>query len=229
MDTALTDRFEIFDVEYDHLTFLHHIESQNWHTNIVRFIKSGIWVYKTPDSIAKESKYISPRTWSKMNAAEQSDAGSNRAMHRVIAQSILGKHIGNEYWKACWDDAPVTAADLLRDKEKSLQKLREQSKATEYHGDKIPMTVESIVSQYGGWYEGASFEPKEDMIDEATMVEVAMIIPSDQAICLIRDCGYKTGKGQITTFFKEFTTRNPQCVDILRSNIRIERTGKNKS
>lgn len=229
MDTALTDRFEIFDIDYDHMTFTAFAEKAGYHPCITRFIKSGIWVYKSPDSIAKEGKYISPRTWSKLNAAEQSGAQENRQLHRVICQSILGKHVGNEYWKSCWDDAPVTASDLLNDKEKALAKLELQSKPDSYQGDRIAVTVTDIIENYGGWYEGMKDKNGKDVADdpskisEATLAAVAMIIPSDQALTLIKDCGFKTHRGSISGFFKDFTQRHPECVDILRSNIRISR------
>jgi len=229
MDTALTDRFEIFDIDYDHMTFIEYIETQKWDHCLVRYVKSGAWTYKSADSIGKEGKYISPRTWSKLNAAEMSGAREGRQLHRIICQSILGKHVGNEYWKSCWDDAPVTAADILNNHSSAIKKLKEQSKPETYQGDRIAITVESIIQQYGGWYQGQKGadgkEIAEDktMISEKVMAEIASIIPSDQAVNLIKECGYKAYKGQITNFFKEFTVRHPECVDVLRANIRINR------
>ena len=226
MDTALRDRFETFEIDYDHNTFINYVEKNEWFHTITRFIKSGAWTYKSADSIAKESKYISPRTWSKLNAAEQTDAQANRQLHRVICQSILGKHIGNEYWKSCWDDAPVTATELLSETEKSLKKLTLQSKPDKYQGDQIAITIESIIQNYGGLSKAKGGECKEDQVDEDLMVQVAKIIPSDQALNLIKECGFKAYRGQIQNFFKEFTKRHPDCVDILKSNIRIERATK---
>jgi hypothetical protein len=230
MDTALTDRFEIFDIDYDAMTFIDYIEKAKWDQCIVRYVKSGAWVYKGADSIGKEGKYISPRTWYKMNAAEVSGAQENRQLHRIICQSILGKHVGNEYWKSCWDDAPVTAQDILRDKKAAIKKLTEQSQPETYQGDRIAVTVESIVTYYSGWFkgqldkDGKEVKKDEALIDEATMAEIAKIIPSDQAIVLIKDCGYKSYSGAITNFFKDFTKRHPDCVEILKSNIRITRS-----
>ena len=226
MDTALRDRFETFEIDYDHNTFINYIDKNDWFHTITRFVKSGAWTYKGADSIAKDGKYISPRSWSKLNAAEQTDAQANRQLHRIVCQSILGKHIGNEYWKSCWDDAPVTATELLADMEKSLKKLTLQSKPDKYQGDQIAITIESIIQNYGGLSKEKGGECKEDQIDEELMVKVAKIIPSDQALNLIKECGFKSYKGQIIDFFKEFTKRHPDCVEILRSNIRIERATK---
>jgi GTPase SAR1 family protein len=233
MDTALADRFEMFRIDYDFNTFLYHIEDKKWDEKIVRFIKSGQWVYRTPDSVSKDGKYISPRTWSKLNAAEKagaSDSPRKQSMHRIICQSILGKHIGNEYWKTCWDDAPITAADLINDLKKSLAKLKKQSESGDtYAGDKIAVTVDSIVENYGGWYqglknkEGEELKHEEGKIDEATMVAVAKMIPADQAVNLIRQCGYKVSRGNATSYVAEFKKRNPDCIDIMKSSIKIDR------
>lgn len=239
MDTALADRFEFFNIEYDFNTFVHHVETTNWHPKIATFLKSGSWVYKTPDSIGKDGKYISPRTWSKLNAAELAGASDNpgkQPMHRTICQAILGKHVGNEYWKTCWDDAPVLALDLIKKKANAIKKLKKQSDSGDsYAGDKIAVTVDSIIENYGGWFEGRTMPDGSDWpqpdgtIDEATMVEVAQIIPADQAVNLIKGCGYKVHKGHATSYFKEFTKRNPECVKIMRHNIKIDRAVNKKS
>lgn len=229
MDTALMDRFERFEIEYDHRSFCNYMHDKKWHDDIQRFIKSGAWIYKTSDKIGKDGQYISPRTWSKLNAAMQAGAkDQGRAFHRLVCQSALGKHIGNEFWKTCWDDAPVVASDLLTNKAASIAKLKKQCKQTKnsnYEGDKIAVTVESIVEHYGGLKDDCP----EGQIDEELMVEVAKIIPSDQAINLIKECGFKSHKGQITTFFTEFVKRHPDCIDILRGNIKLNRaTGADK-
>jgi len=238
MDTALKDRFEFFEIDYDHNTFLNYIETKSWSPKIVNFLKSSIWLYKTPDQIGKDGKYISPRTWSKLNAAESNGASDNdhqRGLHRIICQSILGKMIGNEYWKTCWDDAPILASDLINDLNKAVKKLKKQSSAGDtYAGDKVGVTVESIIENYGGFYEGrvnknGDVEAHvEGTVDEEMMVAVAEVIPSDQAINLIKGCGYKVSKSQVTSFFKEFYKRNPKCVAIMRDNIKISRATDKK-
>jgi hypothetical protein len=224
MDAALKDRFEEFEVEYDAMTFLSHMENKNWDDKIQRFIGSGIWVYKTTKELGKDGKYISPRTWSKINAAEMSDIHSSRQLHRLVVSSILGKDIGNEYHKYCYDQAPVTAEDLLKDKSAALKKLKEQSDPDSYKGDLIAATVESIVKNYGG----LTKDCKTNQIDEETMAAVAKIIPADHAVNLIKECGFKQSKGQISSFFKDFVSRHPELVQVLKDNIKISKTTAGK-
>lgn len=225
MDAALKDRFETFEVEYDAVTFLDFMDKAEWDPKVQMFIGSGIWTYKTTKEIAKDGTYISPRTWSKINAAELAGAASNRGIHRIIVCSILGKDIGNEYHKFCFDQAPVTASDILKDKKAAFKRLLVQSDPSTYQGDMIAATVESIEKNYGGLKKDC----KDNQIDEDTMAEVAKIIPSDHAVNLIKGCGYKQSKGQITVFFKEFVGRHKDLVDVLKDNIKLSRaTGVDK-
>jgi len=221
MDTALMDRFVTFDIEFDHHGFVTYAERSGWHENIISFLKSASWTYKSADSLAKGAKYISPRTWYRLNAAEKSGASRDRMFHSLICHNTLGKEIGQAYWASCWDDTPVSAADLLRDKESAFKKLKEQSNPENYKGDKIAVTIDSIIQNYGG--------PKdkcvEGQIDEDLMAEVAMIIPTDQVANLIKKCGVKAHGGITATFFKDFIVRHPDLSKIIKSNIRINRQG----
>jgi len=218
MDTALKNRFVTFEVEYDHNNFVEFMESSSWCQHIQYFVKSGTWTYKDANSIAKDSVYVAPRTWAQLNAAHSAGAMEDKQLHRQIATSILGKDIGSEFWKFVHDDAPVTAHDLIKSKNKSLKKLKEQSKPEQYQGDKIAVTVDSIVKAYGGK------APKEDEISEELMVEVAKIISSDQAVNLIKNCGLKSHGGNITDFFKDFSLRYPELLTILKANIKLSNT-----
>lgn len=225
MDAALKDRFVEFEVEFDHMSFIDFIEDKQWHESVRMFVGSGIWTYKDTKSIGKDGKYISPRTWSKVNAAEMAGVNKTRQLHRITMQSILGKDIGNEYHKFCYDSAPVTANDLLKDKSAAIKRLKLQSDVSTYQGDMIAATVESIEKQYGGLKANC----KADQVDEDLMAEVAQIIPADHAVNLIKQCGYKQSKGQITNFFKEFTKRHPALVQVLKDNIKVSRaTGVDK-
>jgi hypothetical protein len=154
-----------------------------------------------------------------VNAAERANIAKNRQLHRIMVTSILGKDIGNEYHKFCFDSAPVTANDLLKNKSAALERLKLQSDPSTYQGDMIAATVESIEKAYGG----LTKDCKDNQIDEDTMAEVAKIIPSDHAVNLIKACGFKQSKGQVTTFFQEFVKRHPELVEVLKNNIKLNR------
>jgi len=222
MDAALKDRFESFEVEYDAMTFMDFMDKAQWDDKVQRFISSGIWVYKTPGNLGKDAQYISPRTWSKVNAVEKAGVHENRQLHRLTVLSILGKDIGNEYHKYCYDQAPVTAEDILKNQKDAFKKLKEQSDTNTYKGDMIAATVESIVKNYGGDAKNC----KPNQISEDVMAEVAKIIPADHAVNLIKECGFKSSKGQISSFFQEFVKRHPELVKVLKDNIKITRAIK---
>lgn len=225
MDAALRNRFEEYEIEFDPVSFIDYVEASDWNDNVQMFIKSGAWLFKDTKSIGDGGRYISPRTWSKVNAAEEAEVGKDRRLHRETMMSILGKDIGQEYHKFCFDEAPVTAKELLDSRSKALSRLKKQSDPSAYKGDMIAVTIESITQNY-------SCKQKDDKVGgkvgEDTMAEVAKIIPSDQAINLIKQCGFKQSKGAITTFFRDFVKRHPELSKVLKSNIRISRTQKDK-
>lgn len=219
MDQALRDRFVTFEVEYDHNSFVEFMEQNKYDPKIQAFVKSGAWVYKDSSSLAKGAMYIAPRTWSRVNAAHAAGALEDRQVHYAICQAVLGKDIGGEFWKFCHDDAPVMANDLINNKDAALKKLKQHTKTGHYQGDKVSVTVESIIANYGGTKD--TNDKGEKLVSEEIMVEVARIIPSDQAVALIRGCGIKSHNGNITNFFKDFTKKYPELLDILKSNIKL--------
>jgi hypothetical protein len=236
MDAALRDRFVFFDVEYHHQSFVEYVESNDWHDNVKNYIMSNDWVYMTPDRIAEGGKYISSRTWKRMSDAEQTEI-TDLLLHREICTSILGKFYGEQYYQFCYDDAPIMAKDLLADMEGSLEKLKKLSSTGDtYAGDRLHATVESIVSSYGGWYEGRTqkkrgggeedYPHKEGTMTEEQMVAVAMVIPADLAVGMIRDCGRKTNKTRQDQFLAGFVKRHPECTEMIRSHLQVLRSTK---
>lgn len=225
MDAALRNRFEEYEIEYDAVSFMDHIEKKNWNESIQMFISSGTWIFKDTQSIAEGAKYISPRTWSKVNAAEIAGLRDDRRLHSETVRSILGREIGNEYHKFCYDEAPVTNKDLIESKTKALNRLKKQSDVNNYKGDMIAVTVDSIIANYS--CKRANVDEK-FQVGEDLMAEVAKIIPSDQAINLIKGCGFKQSNGAISQFFSEFVKRHADLKKILKENIKVTRALKNK-
>lgn len=172
MDTALRNRFEEFDVRYDFNEFVEFMEKENWHKNPIQFIKSGTWIYKSPEEIAndKEGHYVSPRTWSKMNNAESVGLADNQELHREASIGILGKAIGTMYNKFIFEITPVQAKDLVEDKEKAFEKLKGYASKSTYRGDLIDVTVESVIKEFG----------KLEGLTEQLVIDTVMTIPMDQ-------------------------------------------------
>jgi len=225
MDVALKDRFVDFEVEYDPMTFIEFMDTQNWNESVQRFIGDAVWVYKTSKELGQNGKYISPRTWAMVNTAEKAGIRKNRTLHRITVGSILGKDIGNEYHRYCYDQAPVTASELLKDQKAALAKLKEHSHPDTYKGDMLAATVESIQKAYGG----PAKDCKADQINEDLMAEVATIIPADYAVNLIKGCGFKQTKGRMSDFFNDFCKRHPELINVLKANLKLSRaTGVDK-
>jgi len=83
----------------------------------------------------------------------------------------------------------------------------------------VAATVESIVKNYGGLPKDC----KPNQISEDVMAEVAKIIPSDHAVNLVKECGFKQSKGQISDFFKDFVKRHPDLIQVIKDNIKLSR------
>ncbi len=222
MDTALKDRFEEFEIEYDSLAFLEYMEREKWADSIQRFIGNGLWIFKSAKDLGADAKYISPRTWSKVNAAEKTSIIKNRALHRIVVTSILGKDMGNDYHVACYDQAPVSAQDILRDKEASLKKLQSQSSVDNYNGDMIVATVDSIIKAYGG----DDKDCPEDKIPDSLMIEIANVIPADQALNLIKGCA--VSRKNYSSYFAEITKKYPKLMQNLQASVKLQRAVESK-
>lgn len=219
MDAALRNRFEEFEVEFDPIGFMEYIDQQGWHEDIRMFVEQGIWLYKKPSEIAEGDKYISPRTWEKVQASLAAGVKDERLQHRLVMTSILGRAIGGDFHKFSFEEAPVTAKDLIENKKAALKRLAKQSEPETYQGGMIATTIDSIIKSYGG----PDAECPKDKVPESTMAEVAKIIPSDQAINLIKHCGFKQTKGRVQEFFREFRKKYPELVEVMKTNIRIDR------
>lgn len=220
MDAALKNRFVPYEIEFDFVSFSDYIAKKKWDSSVQAFVNSGAWVYKGTAQLADGATYISPRTWSQVNAAENAGLRNDRILHSETVRAILGKDVGNEYHKFCYDEAPVTAKDLIDNYKDAIKRLKAHSDVNNYKGDMISVTVESICQNYSCKLED---EPSKHQVGEKTMAEVAKIIPADQAINLIKNCGFKQSKGAITTFFKDFVKRNPELKEVLKSSIRVDR------
>ncbi len=213
MDTALRDRFEIYDIKYDNKTFIEFVKDKNWHQNVQNFLSAGTWVFKSPDELGTEGKYISPRTWSKLNAAELSGLQKDQDLHYETVTSILGQHVGKEYFKFTFDNRPVTADDLLNKAtyKEAIKRLKQYSDPDNYKGDLVAVTVKSVLDAY-----------PDKVQDEKLAVEVATIIPADQAVDLLRNFVTKS-EGKFS-LMDHMVKNNPDLAKALKAGLRGDKT-----
>lgn len=214
MDTALYNRFEEYEVKYDFQDFVAFMETHKWHNNVVSFIKSGAWTFTPPGEIGNKGKYISPRTWSKINAAEHAEVAKNNDLHFETAIGVLGDFVGNSYYKFIHEQTPVSTEDILKDKKKAYEKLKKYSDVNNYRGDLISVTIENLAENYG------------TKITDEIVLEVAEIIPADQLTSLLQKLVIDKKSAQS---LKEYVDKYPKFKDLLRRSLkRAKNEEKNK-
>lgn len=177
MDTALKDRFEIFRVAFDKQTFVDYIKKTGWDKSIVNFVESGMWSYVAPEDIknAPGSKYVSPRTFSKLNAALK--AGFNKEDELTIYQTILGDNIGKDFYSFRNEESPVFYRDLLNNKKMALVKLAKMSNPSDFKSGIIGITIQDIIDV--------------NEIDDELLMEVCKVLPVNQSTVLIKELEFK--------------------------------------
>jgi len=215
MDTALKNRFVIFNLEFSMSDFIKYIEKKKWNENLVNFIKKGYWKYKTPDLIGTGT-YVSPRSLEQMDVVMSSGIDVDSEKFNPMCLSILGREIGGEFGAFCQKDVAVLASDILKNEEAALKQLKKQNKV--YRGDKIKLTIDSILEAYGG------LSANKNQINEKQLVKIAECMPQDQAFNLIIGCVRvewdKTTEIKDSSNYirrvKEFRERNPEIEAIFK-------------
>ena len=178
MDTALKDRFEIFDVEYDKKSFVEFMKLKNWNRNIIMFVESGIWQYVTPEDIGNVdgAKYVAPRTWEKLNTAMKAGF-KNEEEELTVFNGILGKNTGRAFYNFIYKEYPILYNDLKNNITEALELLKKYSDPKNYKASYISLTIKSLV---------------DEKIDDLELLsKVVLVIPADQSMTLIRELSYK--------------------------------------
>lgn len=217
MDPALRDRFVIHEVNYDHNTFVKFMKENNWDPKVVSFVESGIWVFKSHSEIGETGRYISPRTFSRLNDAEQSGVSEmDSEVYFETITAILGKNVGREYHKFVTDQKPVLAADLLakgKKKQQAMDKLKTYSNPDNYKGDLVSVTLKSLTD---GLEDGS--------VSEELIAEVAVVIPADQTVALLNSTMVILGtkaqkKGKDVIRLPQFLEKFPEVKTYIKSNL----------
>lgn len=177
MDPALKDRFEMFQVAYDKASFLSYMNGANWHKDIIRFVESNTWMYKTPEEIGNVvgSKYISPRTLSKLNNIIQAGFEKEDEMDFYVVE--LGVNVAKDFYNFRNNESPVTMMDITKNLKSALKRLEKFADPNNAKLGMISITVKDII--------------EENTIDDDTLVQVVTVLPVDLGTGLIRDLEFK--------------------------------------
>jgi hypothetical protein len=206
MDAALYDRFEHFEIEFDLKDFVTHMEEEQYHPYCLNFVKSGQWVFRTPEqcSAVAGSKYVSPRTIKKMSDAEYAGLEKNPDIHAETSISIWGKNLGNQYHKFVFEIKPVFAKDIVENKVEAFAKISEYTKAQ--RGDMISLTVESVIKSYG----------EMPGIDDELINELKEVMSADQLSAIVE--GLHTADKIARP--AEYLVKNPALREFFESRLR---------
>lgn len=180
MDPALKNRFEEFRVEYDAETFIRFMKEDDWDDRIINFVRGGFWNFITPEQVAANtgSKYISPRSFSKLNAAMKANLTTHdELIQMTVFESILGKNYGMQFFNFICKERPVFVRDLLEDRKEGLARLKEFAKPEDYKNGHISMFVEDV-------------KRNSDKIEDDLLAEILVCLPSDQSVFLLRELAH---------------------------------------
>jgi len=180
MDTALADRVITVDVEYDHKAFLNYMEATNFHPLVQAYIKSDLWIYKKPDDIGTEGKFISPRTWDYLSQAMKAGADTDLEALHSLTEGMLGKGEGKAFYAFVTDQKPLLAEDFKKDKKGSLKRLDAFGNASTFRGDLVSTLVDSVSKAYEGNARGKK-------INDSLIREIMQRIPVEYAFLLLKN------------------------------------------
>lgn len=171
MDAAVKNRFSIFEVKFDHNSFVEYTKAAKFDHRITAFLDSGLWTYKSIDEIGEEGFYIASRSFEKLDNIMK--YGSDSPLFFELTASVLGKAIASDYIKFINEIRPVLWEDFQKDKKGAFERLKKITGNKDYSGDLISVTVNSVSDAY-----------KADKCDDKFILEVAKVIDLDHSVNL---------------------------------------------
>lgn len=191
LDPALKNRFAMFEVVYDHNSFVKYIQTQKWDPRLIGFVDK-YWSYKSVDEIGDdEEKYISPRSLKQVNVVLKSGAEKKEIFPAILAAS-LGKTIGADFLKFLREHRPVLLQDFIQDEKAALQKLKTIAEDQNYQGDLMSLTVSSVIDGYNN-----------RMVSSELVTKIINVLTVDQGINLLLGIVEKVEFDQWEKFKKE--------------------------
>lgn len=184
MDSALKDRLEFFQIEYNKKVHVEFMEKTDYDPVVRMFIESGAWQYSRPEEVsnAAGAKYLSPRTFSKLNNALK--AGVPETLEMELYDSILGKTMGRAFYQFKNNDQPVTFEEMTRNMDKAMKRLTAFCDPKNYKTGHVSITCRSLL------------ENEKNVTDEM-MYKVCLAIGPEQAMSLIREIEFKRNSSDI--------------------------------
>ena len=209
MDAALKDRLEFFEVEYDKKTHLQYMETTGYHQILQLFIESGAWQYSRPEEISNVagSKYLSPRTFSKLNNALL--AGIPDDMELIVYDSILGTLMGRAFFQFKNNDQPVTFEEMQKNMKKAMKRLSSFCNPENYKTGHVSITQRSLLEN-------------EKQVKDEMLYEVILAIGPEQAMGLIRELEFKR-KVEAGSLLNKLTTEYSDLVKYFRNTLAKEK------
>lgn len=193
LDPALKNRVAMYDVKYDHMSFVKYMQESNFNPTLTAFIgDSNLWSYVPVDEIKEEGTYISPRTISQVNNVLNTIPQSSPVWYELLA-GLLGSSVASDYVKFANEIKPVLWEDIEKNKEKSLAKLAQMRDRSDYQGDMVSTTVTSVSDAY-----------RKKKCDTKTLFEVAHAMDKDQAANLLCSAWYDLSSDELEENFKKF-------------------------
>lgn len=178
MDTALKDRLEFFSLEYDKKVHVAYMESVKYPLEIQLFVQSGTWQYQRPEEVSNVagSKYLSPRTFSKLANAMQ--AGVAEDLELEIYQAILGDLNGKAFYQFKRNEQPVTFEEITKNLKTSMARLKSFCDPKNYKTGHVSITVRSLLEN-------------EKSVTDEMLHEVCLAIGPEQAMAMINELEFK--------------------------------------
>lgn len=210
LDTAMKNRFVDIEIKYDHKSFIEYIENNEYSENIINYVKH-FWKFKSPDELGEGAVYVSPRSWEKLNHAEK--AGLSMDVHYIVTTAVLGKDEGNQYYKFCHSEAPITHTDIIKNKKNSLKQLKAQASGKSYKGEMLSITVENIAKNF---IQQPLDDVKNHFIGENTLIEVLNVLPATQSRNLLLAISMRF----TDVYIKNLLNNHPDLLKSIREEIK---------
>lgn len=193
LDPALKNRVAMFDVKYDHFSFVKYMQENNFHPLLIGYIAdSGLWSYVPVDEIKEDGTYISSRTIEHVNTVLNTVDQSSPVFYELIA-GLFGTHHASSFIKFINEQKPVMWEDIKRNKKKAIDALEKLRDRKDYNGDMVSVTVNSVANAY-----------LKKECDTKTLFEIAHAMDKDQAANLLCAAWENLSSDELEENFKSF-------------------------